>query len=119
MLGFVLVMSFGYLISQIIARPRPFLVYSEIYQLTKFKMLVQDFSFPSHHTANSFIMAIIVFYDWKRFGSILLVFAFLIGVSRVFVGVHYPTDVLGGIVLSIICALLTNHLLSQRVKTSP
>ena len=56
-----------------------------------------DFSFPSGHTGSSFAAAVVLFYRMpKKYGIPALVLAVLISLSRVYVGVHYPTDILAG-----------------------
>jgi undecaprenyl-diphosphatase len=57
------------------------------------------FSFPSSHAANLFGQAIFFGLLYKKYLPHLLVFAFLVGVSRIFVGVHYPLDIIGGAIL--------------------
>lgn len=58
-----------------------------------------DYSFPSGHTASSFAAACILYRKLpKRFGIPILMLAVLIGFSRLYVGVHYPSDVLFGII---------------------
>lgn len=68
--------------------------------------LKSSLSFPSSHSTNIFALAFIItmFYPsrWIWFFS----FAVLIGFSRIYVGVHYPGDVLGGALLGVIIALL-------------
>ncbi len=56
------------------------------------------FAFPSSHAANLFGQAVFFGLLFKKYLPYLLGFAFLVGVSRIFVGVHYPLDIVGGIV---------------------
>jgi len=53
-------------------------------------------SFPSSHAANAFAFATVVLYYYKRAGAALLAVALAVGYSRVYVGVHYPSDVVAG-----------------------
>ena len=61
-----------------------------------------DFSFPSGHTCASFAAAFALYRTLPRkWGIACLVLAALISFSRLYVGVHYPSDVLGGVVVGI------------------
>ncbi len=63
-------------------------------------------SMPSGHALTFFLLSTIVYLVVsRRVGSWLYVFAFLIGLGRVYVGVHYPLDVLAGALIGIACAL--------------
>lgn len=59
----------------------------------------KSYSFPSSHASNIFAMAVAGSYYFKKAAIPLFILAFTIGYSRVYVGVHYPFDVLGGFVL--------------------
>lgn len=63
-----------------------------------------DFSFPSGHASSSFAAAWAIWRGGsKRFGALALILATLIALSRLYVGVHYPTDVLAGAMVGILC----------------
>lgn len=63
-------------------------------------------SFPSSHAANSFAVAVTLAFFYRRYTAFAVAVACLVGLSRVFVGVHYPGDVLGGFLLGSLCASL-------------
>jgi len=74
-----------------------------------------DFSFPSGHTASSFAAAGILYRKLpKRFGIPAVILAGLIGFSRMYLGVHYPTDVLFGMIsgigISYLAEILVNYI---------
>jgi len=64
-----------------------------------------DYSFPSGHTLASFEAAIMIFLHNKKWGAISLVLAALIAFSRMYLFVHFPTDILGGIVLGTLISI--------------
>jgi undecaprenyl-diphosphatase len=64
------------------------------------------YGFPSNHAANSFALAAVLGYVWRKWRWRLLSLAGLIGYSRVYLGVHYPGDVLGGAILGSLIAWL-------------
>lgn len=68
-----------------------------------------DASFPSGHTGASFASAVSIYRQLPRkFAVFFIVLASLIAFSRLYVGIHYPTDVLGGLVTGIGIGLLVN-----------
>lgn len=85
------------LLKNIIARPRPCWIYPDIALLIP---TPQDFSFPSGHTLSSFIGAILLTKTNKRFGYGAIPLAVLMAFSRLYLYVHYPTDILGGVILA-------------------
>jgi undecaprenyl-diphosphatase len=64
-----------------------------------------DGSFPSGHAATSFAAATVLTLAWPRWWPAFLLLALGIGFSRVYVGVHYPLDVVGGAALGILVAI--------------
>lgn len=68
--------------------------------------LPKDYSFPSGHTFASFVSAVTIFLHYKKEGIVALVLAALISFSRLYLFVHFPTDVLASIVLGTCIAFL-------------
>jgi undecaprenyl-diphosphatase len=65
-------------------------------------------AFPSAHAANAFAFAFVVFTEYKRVGAALFAVALVVSYSRVYVGVHYPLDAVGGAICGIfigVCAV--------------
>lgn len=84
------------LLKNLVARTRPFLFDPSI------ELLIappHEFSFPSGHTLASFECAVAVFCYRRKWGVVALLFAVLIAFSRLYLQVHYPTDVLCGAIL--------------------
>lgn len=99
-------MLFGVLIGNLtlkplIARVRPYDVNTAIEILIK---KPHDFSFPSGHTLASFAASISILWYNKKLGISAVIVAVLIAFSRMYLYVHYPTDVLAGAVIGIICS---------------
>lgn len=98
-------------LKNLVARPRP---YTQIPGLTALIPAQVDWSFPSGHTTASFASAGIYLQTLPRkYGIPALILAALIAFSRLYVGVHYPTDVLAGMLIGllgswIICRI-ANH----------
>ena len=75
-----------------------------------------DYSFPSGHSAASFAAAVSVFFFHRREGIAALVLAALIAFSRLYLFVHFPTDVLGGILTGILCACIARKIIETAVR---
>lgn len=70
-------------------------------------MIVEKgFSFPSEHSALSMVIAIVVLSLNKKAGYFLIFISFLIGISRIVLGVHFPIDVFAGWILGLIVGVL-------------
>ena len=97
-LGALLVMLVvnNIILKNLIARPRPCATYPELVELVK---IPTSYSFPSGHTVSAMAVAFTVLSQHKKLGIVTLVMAFLMGLSRLYVGVHFPTDVYGGIIV--------------------
>ncbi len=93
-----------------VARPRPYAdVNGFFYPL--WQMMGQhtesDMSFPSGHTTAAFASMVPLFLlGRKRVSWLALVFAFMMGVSRIYLVVHYPSDVLGGLIVGTVAGIL-------------
>lgn len=92
----------GFIICNIIikplaARPRPCWIDTSVPILIN---VPSDYSFPSGHTLSSFIAAFVLLFSGNRFGYAAVVLAALIAFSRLYLYVHFPSDVLGGIFLA-------------------
>ena len=98
LIGVAISDSLGGWIKEAVARPRPCHVLGEI------NLLVgcgRAYSFPSNHAANMFMLSFLVNYRHQGWGWYLFPLAGLVGYSRIYVGAHYPGDVLGGIFVGI------------------
>ena len=97
-------------LKDLVARPRPFQVNDAIQTLIQ---RPRNFtSFPSGHTSGSFSAAFALCRGVpKKFGIPVLVLAGLISISRLYVGVHYPTDVLGGVVVGFLCSACAYYII--------
>lgn len=92
-----------YVLKFIVCRERPFIMRDDI------KLLISapsGYSFPSSHTCSSFACAVSIFLKKKKIGIIALVFAFIVGFSRVYFTVHWLSDVIVGAIIGTLCAVI-------------
>ncbi len=91
------------LFSRLYFRPRPF-VAMQVHQLIA--KSAADHSFPSGHASFAFAVAFTYLFVQRRIGIALLVCAAAIAVGRVYVGVHYPLDVIAGVAVGFFWAVV-------------
>lgn len=97
-------------LKNLIARERPCWINEAV------QLLIEnphDYSFPSGHTLSGFVVAIVIFRHDKRLGIPALVLASLIAFSRLYLYVHFPTDILGGILLALLLAIAADVLVKK------
>jgi len=103
----------------IFEKPRPCREVDGVLIIEQLRLLVpcgSGYSFPSSHATNNFAVAVLLGYFYKRWLLIFLSIATLVGFSRIYVGVHYPSDILGGAIVGTICALIFIMLLKYLSK---
>lgn len=92
------------LLKPIFGRIRPCNLYPEVSLLIK---RPHSYSFPSGHTMISFAAATVTYHYHRRLGYALLGIAALIAFSRLYLFVHYPSDILGGILFGVSLSLVS------------
>ena len=101
-------------LKNIIARPRPF-------SLEEFNIVIpkpSDFSFPSGHTATSFCGALILAKTNSKWAVPAYAVAVLTAISRIYFTVHFPTDILGGIVSGTLASIFALFVCKKIEKKS-
>lgn len=102
------------LIKNLVMRTRPFDLAHPV--VTRGNLLISppsDYSFPSGHTLASFEAATALFKDHTVYGFLAYVLAILIAFSRLYLQVHYPSDVLGGAILGFLLGLLGSSIVKS------
>ena len=90
------------LVKKLVRRQRPF----ETLPTKADFVPIERFSFPSGHTTHAFTMAVVLAVIFPPLSFPVFVWATIIGVSRIYLGVHFPSDVLAGMALGCLCGAL-------------
>ncbi|APH18584.1 phosphatase PAP2 family protein [Clostridium botulinum] len=98
-------------LKNLVQRGRPFTAIEGINLLVK---APKSFSFPSGHTASSFAVATVIGRKIKNFKLPIYILAFAIAFSRLYLYVHYPSDVLVGILIGIVSANIILYIYNKQ-----
>lgn len=102
------------ILSTLIGRVRPFIASTDIHLLIP--PPASTFAFPSGHTSVSFAIAAALAYGDVSLGGVAFFIAFAVAFGRIASGVHYPTDILGGIVVGFLSFAIVRALHQQLRK---
>ena len=97
----------------LVARTRPFDVNPEF---TPIIPLPLDFSFPSGHTCSSFAAAVALTVQKRKAGIFALAVAALIAFSRMYLLVHFPTDIMAGAVVGVVSGFISTFFVNKTKK---
>lgn len=113
-LGAAILARFGIveLIRFLWERPRPF-IENHVNLIINH---INSSSFPSGHAAFFFALSTVVYFYNKKTGTLFFIASFLISISRVFCGIHWPSDIIAGALIGIFSGWLVNHLLLNFFK---
>jgi undecaprenyl-diphosphatase len=111
-LSVLLTMLLNYALGFLKFRNRPFVSFNTGRLVNPFS----EKSFPSDHTAVAFALAASIFFFDKKLGVVLMILALFVGLGRIYAGVHYPFDVLGGILVGVLSAAFMKLVVFRGVK---
>lgn len=101
--GALAAVGINQLIGSLVARARPYAAMPNVHVLIP---RTSDFSFPSDHAVAAGAVAAGLVLAQRRLGSVAVVLAAVMAVARVYVGAHYPADVVAGLLLGAIVVAL-------------
>ncbi len=113
-LSYLMVFGFEqYILKDLIARPRPCHIDQTIELLIS---KPSSYSCPSTHSSWAFAAATSIFLYNKKFGMPVFVFSFFVAFTRLYLFVHFPSDVLLGILFGILFAILAKYIANKIIK---
>ena len=102
------------LILLFVHRARPFVTLDGVRDIIGTAAGEQLQSFPSGHAVFFFALAMATYWYDKRWGTVFLAGALLMGIARIIGGIHWPSDILGGALIGMLVGWLTVRLIPQR-----
>jgi undecaprenyl-diphosphatase len=100
-------LAIAQVVSRLVDRPRPFVSHPDAVHL--FSAHAADPGFPSDHTTAAFAIAVALMLRSRAWGALALAAATLLAVTRVGMGIHYPTDVLAGAAIGTLAAVVLHQ----------
>lgn len=105
------------LLKHTIMRQRPY--FDPAALVNQMSLIIKDpvgLSFPSGHTIGSFDVAFTIFLNNKKWGTVALIIAATVAFSRMYLFVHFPTDIIEGILVAAIASILTVYIIKPFYK---
>lgn len=96
------------ILKKTLTRERP---YNSLKDINTFDIVLKDYSFPSGHTTAAFITAIHLAIYVPQLAALFLIVAAAVGISRIYLAVHYPSDVLVGFIIAVGTSIISHSYL--------
>jgi undecaprenyl-diphosphatase len=110
------------LLKALFQRPRPCHLVDGIPAVEHVRLLVDcggGYSFPSSHAVNNFAAATLLSFFYRRWRWAFFLFAALMALSRPYVGAHYPSDIVAGAMVGVLCACIVLGMWRATVQQLP
>ena len=98
---------FVHILKRVINRKRPYTSLADVEHIIE---PFESYSFPSGHTTASFAAALTLSFAFSQLSILFIFTALLVAVSRIYLGVHYPSDILIGIIIALIFSFAIHNL---------